>query len=83
MYMYRYIRFSGDKFPGKILYAVKTNPHPEVIKSIIDSGIDHFDVASIDGTGVATPTISGLDNLAVTLTGTTSLANYLDIAQLF
>jgi ornithine decarboxylase len=35
------------KFPGKILYAVKTNPHPEVIKTLIKSGIDQFDVASI------------------------------------
>ena len=35
-------------FPGKILYAVKTNPHPEVIKTIIDSGIEQFDVASIE-----------------------------------
>ena len=35
------------KFPGKILYAVKTNPHPEVLKTIIESGIGNFDVASI------------------------------------
>ena len=34
-------------FPGKILYAVKTNPHPKVLKTIIDSGIKNFDVASI------------------------------------
>ena len=36
-----------NKFPGKILYAVKTNPHPEVLKTILESGIDNFDVASI------------------------------------
>jgi len=35
------------KFPGKILYAVKTNPHPEVLRTIIQSGIENFDVASI------------------------------------
>ncbi len=35
------------KFPGKILYAVKTNPHPFVIKTLYDSGITNFDVASI------------------------------------
>ncbi len=35
-------------FPGKILYAVKTNPHPLVIEKIIDSGIEQFDVASIE-----------------------------------
>tara|TARA_B100000678_G_scaffold129369_1_gene108206 strand:+ start:276 stop:1454 length:1179 start_codon:yes stop_codon:yes gene_type:complete len=34
-------------FPGRILYAVKTNPHPKVLKTIIDSGIKNFDVASI------------------------------------
>ena len=36
-----------NKFPGKILYAVKTNPHPEVLKTIVESGIKNFDVASI------------------------------------
>ena len=36
-----------NKFPGTVLYAVKTNPHPEVLKTIIHSGINNFDVASI------------------------------------
>jgi len=36
-----------NKFPGTILYAVKTNPHPEVLKTIIQSGFNNFDVASI------------------------------------
>ena len=36
-----------NKFSGTILYAVKTNPHPEVLKTIIQSGINNFDVASI------------------------------------
>ena len=40
-------RYFQKKFPGKILYAVKTNPHPEVLKTIADSGIENFDVASI------------------------------------
>jgi ornithine decarboxylase len=40
--------FFKKKFPGKILFAVKTNPHPEVIKTLIKSGIDQFDVASIE-----------------------------------
>ena len=35
------------KFPGKILYAVKTNPNHEVLKTILQSGIEDFDVASI------------------------------------
>ena len=40
-------KFFQKKFPGKILFAVKTNPHPEVIKTLLKSGIDQFDVASI------------------------------------
>ncbi len=36
-----------SKFPGKVLYAVKTNPHPEVLKTVVESGIKNFDVASI------------------------------------
>ena len=41
-------KFFQKKFPGKILYAVKTNPHPEIIKTLIKSGIEQFDVASIE-----------------------------------
>ena len=40
-------KFFQNKFPGKILYAVKTNPHPLVIKTIVESGINDFDIASI------------------------------------
>ena len=40
--------FFQKKFPGKILFAVKTNPHSEVIKTLIESGISQFDVASIE-----------------------------------
>ena len=40
-------RFFQNKFPGRILYAVKTNPHPLVLQTLIDSGIKHYDVASI------------------------------------
>jgi len=36
-----------NKFPGKVLYAVKTNPHPLVLKTLAESGIENFDVASI------------------------------------
>ena len=41
-------KFFQKKFPGKILFAVKTNPHPEIIKTLIKSGINQFDVASIE-----------------------------------
>ena len=40
-------KYFKDKFPGKILYAVKTNPNPIVLKTIIESGINNFDIASI------------------------------------
>jgi len=40
--------FFQKKFPGKILYAVKTNPNQEVIKTLIRSGIEQFDVASVE-----------------------------------
>ena len=40
-------KFFQKKFPGEILFAVKTNPHPEIIKTLIKSGINQFDVASI------------------------------------
>jgi ornithine decarboxylase len=40
--------FLQKNFPGEILYAVKTNPHPVVIKTLIESGINQFDVASVE-----------------------------------
>ena len=40
-------KFFQNKFPGKILYAVKTNPHPLVLKTVVESGINDFDIASI------------------------------------
>ncbi len=43
----RAARFFVEKFPGKALYAVKANPSPELIALLWDSGITHFDVASI------------------------------------
>ena len=40
--------FFKENFPGKILYAVKTNPHEKVLKQIICNGIKDFDVASLN-----------------------------------
>ena len=40
-------KFFQKNFLGKVLYAVKTNPHVEVLKTILESGINNFDVASI------------------------------------
>ena len=40
-------KFFQKKFPEKF-FTVKTNPHPEIIKTLIKSGIDQFDVASIE-----------------------------------
>ncbi len=37
-----------NNFPGKVLYAVKTNPNEEVLKNIINNGIENFDAASIN-----------------------------------
>jgi ornithine decarboxylase len=36
-----------DGFPGRVLYAVKANPHPTVLKLLSDAGVRHFDCASL------------------------------------
>ena len=41
-------QFFKNNFPGKVLYAVKTNPNEEVLKNIINNGIENFDTASIN-----------------------------------
>ena len=40
-------KFFQKNFPGSILYAVKTNPNKHVLKTVLESGINQFDVASI------------------------------------
>ena len=43
----RAARFFVEQFKGRSLYAVKANPSPELIRLLWESGITHFDVASI------------------------------------
>jgi ornithine decarboxylase len=43
----RAARFFVEKFPGKSLYAVKANPSPDLLKVLWDTGLTHYDVASI------------------------------------
>ncbi len=43
----RAARYFVEKFPGKVLYAVKANPAPDLIQVLWDAGVTHFDVASI------------------------------------
>ena len=41
-------QFFKNNFPGKVLYAVKTNPNEEVLRNIISNGIENFDASSIN-----------------------------------
>ena len=43
----RAARFLVEKFPGKVLYAVKANPAPDLISVLWEAGVEHYDVASI------------------------------------
>ncbi len=43
----RAARFFIEKFPGRSLYAVKANPSPDLLRLLWDSGVTHYDVASI------------------------------------
>jgi ornithine decarboxylase len=43
----RAARFFLEKFPGTSMYAVKANPSPDLIRTLWDAGLTHFDVASI------------------------------------
>jgi ornithine decarboxylase len=40
-------RWFVSAFPGQVMYAVKTNPEPVVVKTLCKAGIKHFDVASL------------------------------------
>ena len=41
-------QFFKNNFPGKVLYAVKTNPNKEVLNHILNNGITNFDAASVN-----------------------------------
>lgn len=43
----RQARFFLDSFPGRVMYAVKCNPHLTVLQALFDAGIRHFDTASL------------------------------------
>ncbi len=40
-------RFFLSKFPGTSMYAVKANPSADLIRTLWDAGLTHYDVASI------------------------------------
>src|SRR5678816_4909046 len=39
--------FFVERFPGCLLYAVKANPSPDLLQILWESGVTHYDVASI------------------------------------
>ncbi len=41
-------RWFCNNFHGNTLYAVKTNPDEQVLKTLFEAGINHFDVASLN-----------------------------------
>lgn len=43
----RAARFFATKFPGKSLYAVKANPSPDLLWTLWEAGVTHYDTASI------------------------------------
>ncbi len=44
----RAARFFVEQFAGRSLYAVKANPSPDLLRILWDSGVTHYDVASIN-----------------------------------
>jgi len=55
----RAARFFVERFPGQSLYAVKANPSPALLHILWDSGITHYDVASIGEIRLVRDTLPG------------------------
>jgi ornithine decarboxylase len=55
----RAARFFVEKFPGRSLYAVKANPSPDLLKILWESGVTHYDVASIAEVRLVAQTLPG------------------------
>lgn len=50
-------RWFQDHFPGRVLFAVKTNP--EFVRTVADAGLNHFDVASLGEIELVHRTVPG------------------------
>lgn len=46
--MRRDLRHFIEGFPGRVLYALKANPDPRVLRHVIDAGVSDFDAASVE-----------------------------------
>jgi len=57
----RAARFFVEKFPGRSLYAVKANPSPELLSILWDSGVTHYDVASLGEVRLVAETLPGAE----------------------
>jgi ornithine decarboxylase len=55
----RAARFFVEKFPGRSLYAVKANPSPDLLRLLFESGVTHYDVASIAEVRLIAETLPG------------------------
>ena len=55
----RAARFFVEKFQGRPMYAVKANPSPDLLEILFESGITHFDVASIAEVRLVARTLAG------------------------
>jgi len=55
----RAARFFVEKFPGQSLYAVKANPSPELLQILWESGVTHYDVASLGEVRLVAATLPG------------------------
>jgi ornithine decarboxylase len=47
-YYRREVKYFLNGFPGRVLYAVKANDEPEIVRLIHQAGVRHFDCASLD-----------------------------------
>src|SRR3546814_21069806 len=55
----RAARFFIERFPGTTMYAVKANPSPDLLRVLRDSGVTHYDVASIAEVRLVARTLPG------------------------
>ncbi len=46
-------------FPGEVLYAIKANPHPDVLRWLVEGGIRSFDTASVAEMELANKVLPG------------------------
>ena len=66
-------------FPGRVLYAVKANPEPQVLDLLVEAGVRHFDCASLPEIELMQRVYDAIEDIALNDLGLDVYPNQIEI----